>query len=89
MSLPAGQNSFIASLQAGHRLVECFGHSVHAAKPVTFLNVLAKQAVGVLPSGPVYPAFATHAVAAVEPVAPPLAELAEQPVQSAFPVAAL
>ena len=65
------------------------GQPVHVAEPENALNELAAQAVGRTPSGPVYPAFATQAVAAVEPVAPPVAELAGQPVQSAFPVAAL
>jgi hypothetical protein len=68
---------------------ELMGQSEHAAAPVASLKASAKQAVKGPPSGPVYPAFATQAVAAVEPVAPPLAELARQPVQSAFPVAAL
>ena len=50
----------------------------HVALPVSALKWSAEQAVGVPPSGPVYPAFATHAVAVVEPVAPPVAELARQ-----------
>ena len=41
------------------------------------------------PFGPVYPVFATQAVAAVEPVAPSVAELAGQPVHAASPVAVL
>jgi hypothetical protein len=43
------------------------GQAVHAAAPVVALKVSAEQAVGVLPSGPVKPALATHAETAEEP----------------------
>ena len=61
----------------------------HAALPVAALNLSAKQAEGVPPSGPVYPAGATHAVAAVEPVKPSVAELSEQFEHAPSPTAAL
>ena len=60
-------------------VAELSGQSEHAAAPVASLKWSAEQAVGVPPSAPVYPAFATHAVAVVEPVTPPVAELAGQP----------
>ena len=50
------------------------------------LKLFAKQAVAVPPLGPVYPAFATHAVIAVEPLEAPEAELAGQPVHAVEPV---
>ena len=51
------------------------GYLVQAPSPEASLNVSAGHAVGVPPSGPVYPGFATHAV---EPVAPPVAKLVGQ-----------
>ena len=68
---------------------EWVGHVEHAAEPDTALKWSAKQAVKGPPSRPVYPVFATQAVAAVEPVASPLAELSGQSVHAAAPVAAL
>ena len=43
------------------------GHGAHAALPVDALKWPAEQAVGVSPSGPVYPPFAAQAVTTVEP----------------------
>ena len=68
---------------------ELVGQAVHAASPEAALDVPTTQAVGVPPSGPVYPASATQAVAAVEPVKPPVAELSEQFEHAAAPVAPL
>ena len=68
---------------------ELEGHAEHVAEPVSALTVSAAHAVGVPPSGPVYPAFATHAVTAVEPVKPPVAELGGQSEHAAVPVSAL
>ena len=59
------------------------------AAPVAALYVPAMQAVGVLPSAPVNPASATHALEAVEPVAPPVFEFTAQSVQATAPVATL
>ena len=57
---------------------ELCGQFMHAAKPVTFLNVSVEQAVGVPPFGPLYPLSATQAVLLVEPVAPTVPELVGQ-----------
>jgi hypothetical protein len=70
-------------------VAELEGQPVHAASPVAALKLPAEQAVGVPPSGPVYPAFATQAVTAVEPVEPSVAELEGQPVHAVSPVSAL
>ena len=70
-------------------LPELGGQPVQDAEPVSPLYAPAEQAAGVLPSGPVYPAFATQAVIAVEPAAAPVAELVGQPVHAASPVSAL
>ena len=61
----------------------------HAAAPVASLKLSDKQAVGVPPSAPVYPALATQAVIAVQPVKPPVAVLSEQSEQLAVPVTPL
>ena len=68
---------------------ELDGQPVQSAAPVAALKVSAEQAVNAPPSGPVYPAFATHAETAVEPVAAPVAELEGQPAHAASPVASL
>ena len=77
-------------------VAELGGQPVHpasagaAALPVAVLKWSAKQAVKGPPSGPVYTAFATHAVPAVEPVKPPVDELVGQrPEHTAAPVSAL
>ena len=61
---------------------------MQAVAPVSALKASAKQAVGVPPSGPVYPAFATQAVTAVDAVVPPVAELARQLSQAVADVSA-
>ena len=62
-------------------VAELVAQPVQVAAPVEALYVFAKHAVKAPPSGPVYPAFATHAVTAVEPVAPPVAEWDGQAMQ--------
>ena len=67
---------------------EFSGQPVHAAAPVAALKWSAKQASKGPPSGPVYPAFATQAVAAVEAIAAPVAELTGQLLQAVAEVSA-